>query len=119
MKRLLTNCILFAMVICVGIGLFLMKQRVVEYEKELQTLTNTILADMHEIHTLKADWAVLTEPSRLRHLLSQSKVAQINVKQVVSPDEVELIPVPVPSPKPFNEEPEQPSTESEASHVVP
>ena len=117
MKHWMINFILFSFVIGIGIGLFLMKQRVVEYEKELKNLTNNILADMHEIHTLKADWAVLTEPSRLRHLLSQSTMARIDVKQVVSPDEVELAPVPVPPAKPFEEE--VLSDESEAVDVVP
>ena len=104
MKQWLLNLFLLSLAISIGIGLFLMKQRVVEYEKELNALTNTILADMREIHTLKADWAVLTEPSRLRHLVAESSVKHIDVKQVVSPDEVELIPVPVPPAKPFNEE---------------
>lgn len=116
MKQWCINFALLSLAIGIGIGLFLMKQRVVEYEKELNLLTNDILADMREIHTLKADWAVLTEPSRLRHLLAESKVEQIHVKQVISPDEVELTPVPVPPPKPFQPEPE---SESEAIDVVP
>ncbi|MBQ3695867.1 MAG: hypothetical protein II938_02720 [Alphaproteobacteria bacterium] len=104
MKQWLINLILLVLAIGIGIGLFLMKQRVVEYEKELNSLTNEILADMKEIHTLKADWAVLTEPSRLRHLISESSVKRIDVKQVISPDDVELTPVPVPPVKPFSEE---------------
>ena len=104
MKRWLLNFALLSFAIGIGVGLFFMKQRVVEYEKELARLTNEILADKREIHTLKADWAVLTEPSRLRRLLAQSEVQQIGVKQVISPDEVALQPVPVPSPKPFDEE---------------
>ena len=113
MKQWVLNFVLLTLAIGIGIGLFLMKQRVVEYEKELNTLTNTILADMREIHTLKADWAVLTEPSRLRHLISESSVKHIDVQQVVSPDEVELSPVPVPPVKPFeNELPSEKSTET-------
>ncbi|MBQ4471832.1 MAG: hypothetical protein II942_01100 [Alphaproteobacteria bacterium] len=112
MKHWLLNLILPIVALSIGIGLFLMKQRVVEYEKELASLRRTILADQREIHTLKADWAVLTEPSRLRHLLAQSAVQQIQVKQVVKPDEVALKPVPVPSKKPFEEiKDETPTTE--------
>ena len=103
MKHLVFNCILLVIAIGIGIGLFFMKQRVVQYEKELAQLTNTILADKREIHTLKADWAVLTEPSRLRRLLQESDVQQIDVKQVVLPEEVALQPTPVPPPKPFED----------------
>ena len=77
-----------------------MEQRVVEYEKELKSLNNRILADKREIHTLKADWAVLTEPSRLRKLLAESELKQIKVQQIISPVEVALTPVPVPPKKP-------------------
>ena len=104
MKYWFMNVLLFTVTITIIIGLFLMKQRVVEYEKQLNNLTQTILANMREIHTLKADWAVLTEPSRLRHLIAESSVKRINVEQVVSPDQVELAPVPVPPVKPFPNE---------------
>ena len=112
MKKGLLNLLLFTIAIAIIIGLFLMKQRVVEYEKQLNNLTKTIQENMREIHTLKADWAVLTEPSRLRHLIAESSVKNIKVEQVVSPDEVELAPIPVPPPKPFQEEDsEQPTTD--------
>ena len=107
MKRWILNFGLLSVAIGIGIGLFFMKQHVVEYEKELARLTNEILADKREIHTLKADWAVLTEPSRLRRLLAQTEVQQIGVKQVVLPEAVALQPVPPPPPKPFNEETEE------------
>ena len=100
MKKWIINLVLLFVAVSSGIGLFLMKQRVVEYEKQLASLHKTILADMREIHTLKADWAVLTEPSRLRKLLSESQLHQIHVKQVVSASDVQLRPVPVPPPKP-------------------
>lgn len=117
MKNWLLNALLLTIAISVGIGMFLMKQRVVEYEKELAGLKRTILADMREIHTLKADWAVLTEPSRLRHLLAQSAVQQIQVKQVVTPEDVALVPVPVPPKKPFEDE--IIPVEAEVQDVVP
>ena len=100
MKQWWINFCLLTLAIGVGIALFLMKQHVVEYEKQLNHLSAQILANKREIHTLKADWAVLTEPSRLRRLLSESQVKQISPKQVVRPDEVALTPVPVPPVKP-------------------
>ncbi len=119
MKHWLTNIILFTLTITIIIGLFLMKQRVVQYEKQLNNLTQTILANMREIHTLKADWAVLTEPSRLRHLIAESSVKRINVEQVVSPEQVELAPVPVPPVKPFSDEAMQSDTPEGGEDVVP
>ena len=106
MMRWVVNFLLLVMAISIGITLFLMKQRVVEYEKELNSLSARILMDKREIHTLKADWAVLTEPSRLRRLLAESGVQQIKVQQIVSPAEVALTPVPVPPVKPFETEEE-------------
>lgn len=100
MKKWLVNFSLLTLAIGIGIGLFLMKQRVVEYEKELSVLNAHILKDKREIHILKADWAVLTEPSRLRRLLAESELKQIKVQQIVSPVEVALKPVPVPPQKP-------------------
>ncbi len=119
MRQWLINLILLTVAISIGIGLFLMKQRVVEYEKQLNNLTQTILANMREIHTLKADWAVLTEPSRLRHLISESTVNRIKVEQVILPEQVELTPVPVPPKKPFEEETISQNTTKEEGEDVP
>lgn len=119
MKYWFMNVLLFTVTITIIIGLFLMKQRVVEYEKQLNNLTQTILANMREIHTLKADWAVLTEPSRLRHLIAESSVKRINVEQVVSPEQVELAPVPVPPVKPFSDEAPQSDIPEGGEDVVP
>ena len=108
MKKWLINFALLVLAIGIGIALFLMKQRVVEYEKELSALNTRILKDKREIHILKADWAVLTEPSRLRRLLAESELKQIKVQQIVSPAEVKLNPVPVPPHKPaWTEETEE------------
>ena len=100
MKQWWINFCLLTLAIGVGIALFLMKQHVVDYEKRLNQLSTQILANKREIHTLKADWAVLTEPSRLRRLLAESSVKQIGATQVVRADEVALKPVPVPPVKP-------------------
>lgn len=100
MKREIVNLGLLFLAIGVIPALFLMKQRVVEYEKELNQLNAKIVENKREIHTLKADWAVLTEPSRLRRLLAESELKQIKVQQIVSPVEVALKPVPVPPKKP-------------------
>ena len=69
MRNLMLDFVLICLAFGSGIGLFLMKDRVVAYEKELAAIHRTIIADRREIHALKADWAVLTEPSRLRKLI--------------------------------------------------
>ena len=100
MKQWVVNGCLLCLAISAVPAVFLMKQRVVEYEKELNQLNARILMNKREIHTLKAEWAVLTEPSRLRRLLAESELKQIKVQQIVSPVEVALKPVPVPPRKP-------------------
>ena len=116
MKGFVINGILFLLAVGSGIGLFLMKDRVVGYEKELASIHRTIIADRREIHALKADWAVLTEPSRLRKLIQdKTDFKTIQGKQFVQPEDIDLTPVPVPPRKPnFN------STEpvTEKAHVV-
>jgi len=118
MKKWLLNLFLSVIAIAIIIGLFLMKQRVVEYEKQLNNLTQIIQENMREIHTLKADWAVLTEPSRLRRLIAQSSVKHINVEQVVLPEQVELTPVPVPPKKPFQDDMNPTATQGDAKDVL-
>lgn len=123
MKKLFVNFVLLSIAIGIGITLFLMKQQVVEYEKQLATLSTKILQDKRQIHTLKADWAVLTEPSRLKKLLSESQVGFIHANQVVHADEVDLIPVPIPTQKPFEEtqplsnEEQAPSSNTEGENL--
>ena len=119
MKSLIFNLVLFLVAVGSGIGLFLMKYRVVEYEKELASIHRTIINDRREIHALKADWAVLTEPSRLRKLIEeQTDFKTIQGKQFVHPEDIEFVPVPVPAVKPnFNEN--GIVQETEDAHVVP
>ena len=101
MKNLILNLFLFLITVGSGVGLFLMKYRVVAYEKELAAIHRTIINDRREIHALKADWAVLTEPSRLRKLIQeQTDFKTIRGNQFVQPEDIEFVPVPVPMRKP-------------------
>ena len=119
MKTFVYNFILFMLAVGSGIGLFLMKYRVVEYEKELAAIHRTIINDRREIHALKADWAVLTEPSRLRKLIEErTDFKTIQGKQIVHAEDLDFVPVPVPPVKP-NFEPDEVVPETEADHVVP
>ena len=78
-----------------------MKYRVVAYEKELASIHRVIINERREIHALKADWAVLTEPSRLRKLIQEkTDFKTIQGKQFIHLADIELKPVPVPPSKP-------------------
>jgi len=101
MKNFIFNLVLFCIAVGSGIGLFLMKYRVVAYEKELASIHRIIINDRREIHALKADWAVLTEPSRLRKLIQEkTDFKTIQGKQFIHLEDIELKPVPVPPSKP-------------------
>jgi len=101
MKNLIIDFVLAYLAFGSGVGLFFLKYRVVKYEKELAAIHRTIIADRREIHALKADWAVLTEPSRLRKLIQdKTDFKTIQGKQFIQPEEIEFTPVPMPPRKP-------------------
>lgn len=70
----------------VGFGMFKVKYEVMDLEDALARANRAILADQDAIHVLKAEWAFLSQPSRLadlsrRHLdlvpLGTSQLGQI------------------------------------------
>ena len=70
----------------VGFGMFKVKYEVMDLEDALARANRAILADQDAIHVLKAEWAFLSQPSRLadlsrRHLdlvpLGASQLGQI------------------------------------------
>jgi cell division protein FtsL len=71
----------------VGFGMFKVKYEVMDLEDELARTNRAIVADQDAIHVLKAEWAYLSQPSRLaelskRHLdlvpLGTAQLGQIN-----------------------------------------
>lgn len=57
--------LLFAVTV---IGMFVIKNRVIGLEKELNGIKAQIQTDQKAIHVLKAEWAYLSNPDRLRAL---------------------------------------------------
>lgn len=52
----------------IGIGLFFLKHEVKEQEARLSNLNQEIRRNQEAIHVLKAEWAYLNDPARLRQL---------------------------------------------------
>jgi hypothetical protein len=52
----------------VGFGMFKVKYEVMDLEDALARTNRAILADQDSIHVLKAEWAYLSQPSRLAEL---------------------------------------------------
>lgn len=57
--------VLFAITV---IGMFVIKNRVIGLENELNGIKAQIQTDQKAIHVLKAEWAYLSNPDRLRTL---------------------------------------------------
>ena len=51
------------------------------------------MSDNRELHLLKADWAVLTDPQHLRQLIKETDLKPFMAKQIVAPEELEDKPV--------------------------
>ena len=89
MKQSTFNLICFGIAIIAGIGMFLLKYHVLDQEKELVMLRRQIVADRRELHLLKADWAVLTDPQHLRELIKETDLKPLLAKQIIRPEELE------------------------------
>jgi hypothetical protein len=65
----LTGTILWGCVAAgIGVGLFFLKHEVKEQEARLASLNQEIRRNQEAIHVLKAEWAYLNDPARLRQL---------------------------------------------------
>ena len=93
MKQSTFNLICLGIAVMAGVGMFLLKYHVLDQEKELAQLRRQILADRRELHLLKADWAVLTDPQHLRELIKETGLKPLQAKQIVNPKELEDRPI--------------------------
>ena len=93
MKQSTFNLICLVISVLSGVGMFLLKYHVLDQEKELAQLRRQIMSDNRELHLLRADWAVLTDPQHLRELIKETDLKPFLGRQIVTPDEVEDRPV--------------------------
>ena len=89
MKKSTFHLLCLSVAIVSGIGMFLLKYHVLDQEKELALLRRQIMSDRRELHLLKADWAVLTDPQHLRELVKGTSLKPLQAKQIVHPNELE------------------------------
>ena len=103
MKQSTFNLLCLGVAIISGIGMFLLKYHVLDQEKELALIRRQIVNDRRELHLLKADWAVLTDPQHLRELIKTSDLKPFQAKQIVQPSDVEDRPDPIQEKKEMGE----------------
>lgn len=89
MKQSTFNLICLFVAVVAGVGMFLLKYHVLDQEKELVKLRRQILSDRRELHLLKADWAVLTDPQHLRELIKETGLKPLQAKQIIQANELE------------------------------
>lgn len=109
MKRWLMNIVCVFMAVSAGAALFVLKYRVIDEEAALAQLHRQILSDKREIHMLKADWALLNDPERLRLLVeAQTPWQTVEPKQVINVTDLPYRSAPLPAVRPAFWEEEQP-----------
>lgn len=75
------------MLTCTIAFLFLMKYKVQTINKEIKSLTNAIIKEKETIHILHAEWAYLTQPTKITKLASK----HLNL-QPIPADKIKILP---------------------------
>lgn len=74
--------ILFAVM---ATGMFIIKNRVLNLETELERINTQIQSDQKALHVLKAEWTYLNDPTRIRALSTRhANMKPLNGKQIIS-----------------------------------
>ena len=89
MKQSTFNLICLGLAVIAGVSMFLLKYHVLDQEKELEKLRHQIVSDNRELHLLRADWAVLTDPQHLRELIKETDLKPFEGQQIITPQELE------------------------------
>ena len=95
MKQMTFNIVCFSVAVLSGVGMFMLKYHVIEQEKKLDFLRSQIINDKRELHLLKADWAVLTDPQHMRELIKETGLKPMQAKQIISPKDLDDKPAPL------------------------
>ncbi|MFD2234621.1 cell division protein FtsL, partial [Phaeospirillum tilakii] len=85
---------------CIGVGLFLIKHEVKLKEQRLDELNAQIRANQQSVHVLRAEWAYLNDPVRLRGLAEKYLgMHPVQPSQIASLDAVmrDGLPAPLPT----------------------
>ena len=84
MRRWGFNLLCLLIAVISGVGMFMLKYKVIEKEEELARLHRQIAFDKREIHMLKGDWASLNDPERLRALIAeQTNFKPVGANQII------------------------------------
>jgi len=99
MKRGILGTVLWiGLAACIGVGLFLVKHEVKDQERRLTALNAEIRNNQESVHVLRAEWAYLNDPTRLRTLAERHLgMHPVQPTQMASLDAVlrDGLPVPV------------------------
>ncbi len=75
----------FAFVCVLGVVMFVMKYNVQGLEEELVSINQEISKDIKSIHVLKAEWAHLNSPERLRALSKKHiNLKSLDAEQIIN-----------------------------------
>lgn len=82
-------------------GMFIIKNRVIALENELEGINERIKEDQKALHVLKAEWTYLNDPARIRSLSTRhAAMKPIRGEQIIS---FSSIPFKTPETQPDND----------------
>lgn len=94
--RHLTLVVFILVAAVLGVGLFWAKVQVQALEDERQRLDGAVVAERQAIRVLKAEWALLNDPSRLRTLVEKHlDLVPVTARQIEGIADVAMVPVAV------------------------
>lgn len=85
MKQGLIRLFFVILAVLSGIGLFVLKTKVIEQQRVLKEIHDQISEDSYEIQILKSEWADRNDPENLRRLIKavNLKLVPITTPQVI------------------------------------
>ena len=82
--------VIFVMTLCLGVGVYVIEQMILEREQKITTLNAKIKEEQDRITVLEADWSYLTRPSRIQNLSKEMlSFAPIEPQRILTLDMLE------------------------------